>query len=471
MSTSKLTQPNSGEATAGSTQGSMEIIPLPASFEPTKKNPVLPCYSLGSYKPNEAFYGRTEVLQLIDKSLLPTQRPPSSEKLLRSFALCGMGGIGKTDVAVQYVFTRKTIFEAIFWLHADDSNILAENFARIAQDLGLEAAEEAKDLTVSREKVQGWLSNPVRSFDSNEVTDDEVPWLLVFDNADNLEVLNDYWPITGHGSILVTSRDPLAKKSFYTVNQGIDVEPFKGEETVEIIKALTHNSATANEEDLVALAERLAGLPLAIIQMAGLIRRLRLSHSDALKLYDQARQEFFNMKTEKQQSGYEHCLATVWAFDSLSKEAFTLLECLSFLDPDQIPERILTEGITSIAVDNWPGSLFGYYRARKELTQSSLITYNGEREQIRVHRMLQEATKAKMDQGRFIEIFRGMVTLLEQAWPFQSLIKRHNTARWKECAALFPSIIRIKDLFQESSHLAGHKPTVSLASLLNDAGW
>lgn len=466
---------DSGEATAGSTKGSFEVIPLPASFEPAKKDPVLPCYSMGPYEQNGEFFGRTEVLGMIDQTFFSSQESgmPMDMGSLRSFALCGMGGMGKTQIAVEYMFTRKSRFDAIFWLHADDVNVLAENFAHIASSLGLEPAEGGKDLLISREKVKGWLSDPVRSFDTDIATKDEALWLLIFDNVDNLEVLNDYWPATGRGYVLVTSRDPWAKTSFYTANSGIDLKPFEKEESVQFINTLTHASMTANKEDINALADRLAGLPLAIAQVAGIFRRLRLSYGDLLKLFDQTGHKIYDMEGEKPLSGYTHSVSTVWALDILSKDAatFSLLQVISLLDPDRIPEPVLQSGLRDLQIQGVPKDLVSYFESRKILVQSSLITYNEERGELMVHRLLQEAMTSRMDQNRYIEVFRGVFDLIYSAWPFQTLIKRHNTARWNDCAALFPSVTRLKNAYLDQTFMKHHQVADSFATLLNDAGW
>lgn len=465
--------PNSVDTTAGSTQGSIEMIPLPTSFEPIKKNPKLPCYSLDPHKPNDDFFGRQHELKLIDQTFFPDP-PPLEPSDLRSFAICGMGGMGKTQIAVEYVFTRKSRFEAIFWLHADDANVLAEQYAQIAQDLELEVAEGPGDHTASRETVKGWLSNPVRSFDSNNVDQGEVSWLLIFDNVDNLNVIQDYWPATGLGSILVTSKDPLAKTSFYTANHGINLQPLSLEETAEFIRLLTKTTTAVKKEDLASLADTLAGLPLAIVQMAGVIRRDRLSYSDFLKVYKESKESqqiLHNAGIDKPRPGYNHSLATVWALDRLSAEANGLLQLMSLMDPDRIPEMVFTDRISDLHLAEMPSNLLGYYKARKVLTQSSLVTHNEDRGEMLVHRLLQDATKSKMSSKRYIQIFGAACQMFHDSWPFESLAKRHNTARWKQCANLFPSIARLKNVVHEISNVSNQKPHDSFAALLNDAGW
>lgn len=117
-----------------------------------------------------------------------------------------MGGIGKTDLAIQYAYSRRSEFSAIFWLEAGGTSQLASSFGRIAAQLGLKTSEEARDLDTSKELVKAWLSKPKRTTEiDGQIENDS--WLLIFDNADNLDNISDYLPWRGNGSILLTSRD------------------------------------------------------------------------------------------------------------------------------------------------------------------------------------------------------------------------------------------------------------------------
>ena len=63
-------------------------------------------------------------------------------------------------------------------------------------------------------------------------------WLLVFDNADQIEALHDYWPISITGSILVTSRDPLSRSTPPLAALDIDLEPFEDKESAILLQRL-----------------------------------------------------------------------------------------------------------------------------------------------------------------------------------------------------------------------------------------
>lgn len=102
----------------------------------------LPCFMLSQF-PNADFVGRRSVFDSMDRQLLPRQTPdPQDIQTTRLFALCGMGGIGKTDLAVEYAFSRRSKFGAVFWLEPGGVSQLASDFGRIATQLGLESPDE-----------------------------------------------------------------------------------------------------------------------------------------------------------------------------------------------------------------------------------------------------------------------------------------------------------------------------------------
>lgn len=80
----------------------------------------LPCYLLRQYSKAGACFGRDDVLDMLDKTLLPTKNNHQEEsRELKSFAICGLGGLGKTQIAVEFALTRKMHFDAIFFIYAD----------------------------------------------------------------------------------------------------------------------------------------------------------------------------------------------------------------------------------------------------------------------------------------------------------------------------------------------------------------
>ena len=102
-------------------------------------------------------------------------------------------------------------------------------------------------------------------------------WLIVFDNADDPTILSDFWPSEGYGSVLVTSRDPMAKSQFFFGEAGIEFESLSIPDAAEFLKRLTRKEDQQNSEEASqAIARRLDGLSLAIAQIAAIIRRRNL---------------------------------------------------------------------------------------------------------------------------------------------------------------------------------------------------
>lgn len=182
-------QQTSADNSYGSLNRSMEWDPLISSFEDRRREPILPYYSIQNLEQNTNSFGREEELRILDDNILPRTH---SHGTLKSFGICGTGDLGKMQIEKEYVFNRMNHYDAIFWLAADDKTGLVKNFASLATQLGLEDGSENQDLTVARERVKDWLSNHLVSFEYPNKSNNEASRLLVFDNVDDLSVLDDY---------------------------------------------------------------------------------------------------------------------------------------------------------------------------------------------------------------------------------------------------------------------------------------
>lgn len=131
-----------------------------------------------------------------------------SRNELRAYAICGPGGIGKTQTAIEYASSRKDRFDAILWVHADQAEKLADGFSHIAVAMGLvpENSADAKDQVLTRELVKWWLANSLKTYqDLERGMPDSAAWLLVFDNVDDPNLLTEFWPSDGPGCVLVVT--------------------------------------------------------------------------------------------------------------------------------------------------------------------------------------------------------------------------------------------------------------------------
>jgi len=464
-------------ATGGSTTGDFEIVALTDGLEMTSCDPILPCFSLGAHQRMDSFFGRVEIMKQMDKYLLPSlekQNVNQSEQdpeQLRSFAICGLGGMGKTQLAIEYAYSRRDHFEAIFWLSADNASILAAEFANIAQRLAL--GDDSTDIAANCGVVHGWLTNPMRRTAEPDSPENKVNWLIIFDNVDNTDVLPEYWPKTGRGSVLVTSRDPWARHNDL-LESGLDLPPLSNAESEAMMQRLTHVKAEASQrEALMAITEKLGGLPLAINQMSGVFRQLKLSYTYFLRYYDEEGIERLQDSNSSSSDSHKvRSFATLWALDRLAPQTTALLQVICLMDPDNISEEILMSNCNDLELENYPTTLKEYFNARKELLSSSLISVNEEKEKVSVHRLIQETAKGLMAEEELFKGFRTALRLLASVWPFQNIVEHHSVARFGKCESLFPSLLRLKDgvevLIRGPSTFSPH---IQIAHLLNDAGW
>ncbi|KAJ4402238.1 hypothetical protein N0V85_005348 [Neurospora sp. IMI 360204] len=473
-----------GMATNGSTTGSIDLVsPTALDYEATpRRNPILPCFWPGNHQRNNQFFGRQDILKMIDDVLLfDYQGGQATEPVQpRSFAICGMGGIGKTELAVEYAYSRKDKFEAIFWLSADEASILASNFAQIAKKLGLEDENDESDLAASREVVMDWLARPLKKVSGPETPANLATWLIIFDNVDDIHVISEFWPKFGRGSVLVTSRDPLAKHSWYVKSPaGIDLASFSKSETEALLQRLTNVKANASSsrelEALAIMAQKLDGFAMAISQMSGVFRRLRLvSYSEFLELFnEEGIHGLFQRQAESARDQQKvQSLATLWALDTLPKESMALLRVISLLDPDDIPEDLLIDKKKVVKLEGYPTSRGAYLDAKADLLASSLMNQHTETYKLRLHRLVQDATRRTMKQDELISAYEAASNLVIEAWPFQSMINHHSVERFGKCEALFPSVLRLKNRIELQAKESPDFPLdIRQARLFNDTGW
>ena len=382
--------------------------------------------------------------------------------------------MGKTQLAISFVYDHRDRFDAIFWVHADKAAKIAEDFGKIASYLGLvnDKSPDARDPVVIRELVKGWLVNPVTQFN---VSDDEATalasWLIVFDNVDEPDELEDYWPLDGSGCVLFTSRDPYTKDSHYLARSGEELKPLEKDEASQLLGKLTRK-----KDDGGAVVDMLGGLPLAMTQIAAIIVKRGVSFAEFLTAYkeEEGHRALFEDENHLKSSrklGYEHTLASVWALESL-KHGSVVLDTIAFLDPDGIHEKILISYPHVVQLKDFPRTATTYQKAREELFQSSLVTKDQTGERLIIHRLLQDTARSKMTVERYRMMHATALSLVSSIWPFETFGWRHGVARWRVCEELFPHISRLRDLAGNVQPEMGSSwEDFRFVRIMNDTGW
>jgi hypothetical protein len=471
-------------ANLGSSDG-FELIPVIKDFTAPKPATKLPTYLRKPHEVNPDFYGREDILQMIDKALLPSNRSSVKDSNVSqgtcSFALCGLGGVGKTQIAIEFAHSRKGSFDAVFWAQADGTAKLDESYQKMAIELGLLDVIDAGDLVISRNVMMQWLSAPhANSSISTETFPEikEIYWLLVLDNADDLEDLQDFWPITPNGSILITSRDPLAK-SYTRLSDGINLQPFESEDAAALLNKLSGNKDTLPTEKkaLESLTRRLGGLPLAIVQFAAIIKRRDLTYEEILEMVNEEKAfvDLQKLKLKTVGDSDIDSLADIWAVENLAPPVIRLLELFSVLDPDGIHEFLLTSETTKdpdtskFQLEDFPETKSSYYEARTELWKCSLIVRNKQLQQLSLHRLTQDVVRARMPDKRLQETFCLALQLLSQAWPEDWMA--HKTAEWTLIERLTPHVTKLHTIYETRPASVTVGTERELARLLQMTGW
>lgn len=451
-------------------------------FTSPKKVPSMPCYVRRPYNRNPNFVGRHDVMDKIDEALLPSSTGSSDAEGLRLFSLCGYGGLGKSQIAIQYSLERENDFDAIFLIQADSTNKLAKSFDLIAQALGFIDQTGDTDRVVSQNLVTEWLSDPRKTVsDEGNSADTQIwataSWLLIFDNADDLRILNDYWRLileASTGSILVTSRDPLAK-SMLTSNVGMDLMPMSTSDcSALLLKLVPQSEGLQVEESTTKLAKRIGGIPLAISQIAALIQRQDMTIEEFLAEYGEGSLLFELDKIQglPHRDQYTRTLSTVWDLEKFSPSALSLLNVLIFLDPDEIAEYILKQYVPTSQVESWPNPENTYIEARSELLSTSLVKRNKDHKTLNLHRLVQEVGQGKLgvESARTYYVFA--IKLLHSAWRFQDDRFSREDFKREEADKVLPHILAIHPRYPElgGEYLSSDQRR-QFVTLLSESAW
>ncbi|TPX16723.1 uncharacterized protein E0L32_003664 [Thyridium curvatum] len=196
------------------------------------------------------FTGRREVLERLGEVF---HSRPAGSGPRREFLMYGMGGVGKTQIALKFGETHADNFKHMFWVDATDSITLDQSFASIGLEvMGPQAGSGGRGTT---KQVLNWLSK----------SKDE--WFIVFDSCDDLSVLDDYVPNADRGNILYTSRDNSLRQRLPRGAE-MEISELKEDEAITLFLKAARQPPEARENRKLAkpIVTELGCLPLAIDQ-------------------------------------------------------------------------------------------------------------------------------------------------------------------------------------------------------------
>jgi Tetratricopeptide repeat len=361
--------------------------------------------------------GREELLAELDARL-----SAGDDRWPRVVALCGLGGAGKTSVAVEYAHRHLAETGLAWQFPAEDATVLTGDFARLAAQLGARELLDARDPVASVHAV-------LAAFPAG--------WLLVFDNAPDQASVRRFLPPAGHGRVLVTSQSALWPPGQAMEVPVLDVQVAAG--------FLVNRTGDPDGQAAAELAGELGGLPLALEQAAAFMQATGDNLAGYLASF---RQQRAGLLGRGEPAGYGKTVATTWAlaFDRLEQAepgAAGLLRLLACCAPEAVPLRLLLQPRPGLEAKLGPDvapalmplldNRLAAGDAVAALRRYSLVTPAGDG-LVSLHRLVQAVTIDQMPGDLAGQWRQAAAALIEAAIPADT----NPPQTWPVCAVLLP---------------------------------
>ena len=358
---------------------------------------------------NPAFVGREAALAELRERLLG-----GGTAVAR--ALRGMGGIGKTQLAVEYAHRFAGTYQLAWWIIAQRTELIPTQLADLAVETGI--AERTMEVPAAVGALQADLRH-------------RPGWLLVFDNAEDPAVLQPWLP-NGPGHVLITSRNP----NWGEIAAPVDVPVFAAAESVALLRRRVPG---ITEADAGQVATTLDNLPLALAQAAGVLSETGLPANAYL---DHLAVHAADILTEGTPTSYDQSLAATvgYAANQLTDAdhpAGILLRLSANLGPEPIPTSLFTAGAAAL-----PEALAAIATSPLKLHQSlGLISRYGlahlDQSGLQVHRLVQAILRDLSTPKQRDDDARCIQALLIAAGPTDT----DDPATWPTWANLLPHLL------------------------------
>jgi tetratricopeptide (TPR) repeat protein len=329
---------------------------------------------------NPVFTGREEILQELRADLVKNCKQ----------ALSAMGGMGKTQIAIEYAYRHEKDYSAVLWTFADTEQSISSGFAKIAALLTLPEKDSTEQAAVTA-AVRRWL-------------EEHDGWLMVFDNSDQPELLKSFLPQPQRGHVLLTSRNQVFQ-SIGIINPR-EVSVLTPAAAREFLLKRTGHDPNKKSSDADALAKELGYYPLALEQAGAYMVENQASFAAYLAGFKKRRLKLFEQKAVI--GDYEKTVTTTWAlnFEEIAQghpASADLLRLSAFLAPDAIPLELIEKGKSemgepiSASLADSANDPLALDELLKPLTIYSLIRRDLERSSYNVHLMVQEVVRGRMN--------------------------------------------------------------------------
>src|SRR5258708_869644 len=299
------------------------------------------------YYRNPFFTGREDILEELHRNFHEDQ----TITLTQPQALYGLGGMGKTQIAIEYAYRCRDLYQVVFWVQAASKETTIADFLKIADLLHLSPTslyESSYDQQQMLSLVKNWFVQ-------------HTDWLFIFDNADEMLLLQEFLPVGGKGHLLITTRDQAVE----SMAKSFEVKKLTKEDGLALLlkraKIIKQNEEiielTLEEKEIGEnLVTMMDYLPLALDQAGAYIVEMRCNLSRYYEIY---RERYIELLARKSRLpvNYPYTVMTTWSLsfreiERTSPFSVILLRICAFLQPDFIPEEV------TVICLKWLGSYF-----------------------------------------------------------------------------------------------------------------
>ena len=349
----------------------------------------------------------------------------NSKKEGTAIALSGLGGIGKTRLAVEFAWQHVNNYTALLFVTASSPELLKNNIANLCDLLMPDfSGYEIKQEDVKYAAVINWLNQFSR-------------WLLIIDNVDTPEAAKEVEGVLPHlwqGHVLITTRTD--KWSQQVKTKRVDILDKKDAAAFLLETTANERQKTKKDVELAdSIANDLGCLALALEQARAYIVTEELSFENYRKNWEKSRKEVLSWFDE-QQMQYSASVAITWqtSFNQLSDMATILLNRLAWLAVEPIPKTLLeVELPESDKIDT--------QSAWKELKQYSLATSTDDKKAFTIHKLVQEVTLAKMDEVLKSKSLSEALNWINTAFTGDPA----NVSAWPNLEPLIPHVLSVTE--------------------------
>ncbi|HEX6075142.1 MAG TPA: FxSxx-COOH system tetratricopeptide repeat protein, partial [Micromonosporaceae bacterium] len=362
-----------------------------------------------------AFVGRGRALEELRDRLSGTVTT------LMPQAVHGLGGVGKTQLAIEYAHRFAGDYDLVWWVDAEEPDRVRSALADLAGELRLPSAagvqKAAEDVL---EALRQGRPHP--------------RWLIILDNADNPDALREFLP-QGTGHVLITSRNQLWTKHVPAVELGV----FDRDESVRLLRDRMPGLSEAEADQV---ADRLGDLPLAIEQAAAWLTLTAMPVDQYLHLLETS--EVIRILSENQPPNYPRSAVATWLLSlqrlrDQSPAAAGLLEMCSFLAPEEIPVSLFAGDRFARLITRYDPTLRDPILQSlviREIGRYALAKVDARNNSIKIHRLVQAAIRDQIDPAARDEMRENAQELLVAANPGDP----DKPGNWPRYAELSPHL-------------------------------